>query len=34
MNHGRIEEEGSHSMLDAANGLYSRMVRLQQQPAD
>jgi len=33
MNHGRIEEEGSHSVLQAANGLYSRMAKLQFQPA-
>lgn len=34
MNHGRIEEEGSHRTLQAANGLYSRMARLQFQPTD
>ncbi len=33
MNHGRIEEEGSHNVLQAANGLYSRMAKLQFQPS-
>ncbi len=29
MNHGRIEEEGTHASLTASNGLYARLAKLQ-----